>query len=136
MFIMKSLAPIEYELVYTLAKLREKGKNSAMLTEIRDELNRRRKREKQKSMTLQAMYYHVQKLVERPFVKKENAERNTHYSLVHGEWKLNQTPPLCISIGEDHLYLIICSEIRHCTGSPMSSECLEKLKQQGKIINP
>lgn len=136
MVIMKSLTPIEYELVFTLAKLREKGKNSAMLTEIRDELNRRRKREKQKPTTLQAMYYHVQKLIKHPFVKKENAERNTHYSLVPGEWKLNQTPPLCISIGEDHLYLIICSEIKRCTESPMSSECLEKLKERGKIINP
>jgi hypothetical protein len=120
---MKSLSPLEYEVFFALIQLRQKGVNAALFKDLCGEVNRRRKSEREKELTVQHIHYYVKRLTMRPFIRKKNTHGEAYYSLKHGVWKINQKPPLCIKITSDRTILLPCTRIKECTFSP-SEACL------------
>ena len=126
---MKPLHPVEYEVFHALARLKEAGKTKVSFSQIYREVNRKREVDRLKTLTRPAMAYHLAKLSERHFVEKN--EKNPHfpnYSLVEGVFKLRCWPPLCMDIASNHVFVIVCEEIKRCQLTPLSKGCVEKLK--------
>jgi len=122
------LSPLEYEILYALVSLKLKGKPKAILPEIRNEINSRRRKLKKPTLVSQIVYYHLQKLSKRPFVKKQNASRNTTYQLKEGTWRLKTTPPLCIYINSHSILVLPCVHAHYCKLKPFSDECLKLIR--------
>ena len=128
------MSPIEYEIFFALLQLKQKGVKKATLKQICKEVNSRRKRHGEHTLSTQHVYYYLKKLIKRPFVKRDKKSRVTLYFLKTGTWKLKQNPPLCIHINDADLVLI-CDRVYTCRKRP-SIKCIKNLVNQGKITLP
>lgn len=120
----KVISPGAYEIFYSLACLRDRGKNFVSFTDINNEINQRRVREGSRILSQQAMNYHLNKLLELPFIKKKGEKR---YHLVKGNYKIF---PLCVLIkekGTPQVFAHACEHILTCTFKPTTKECLNRL---------
>ncbi len=133
---MKSMSPGQYEILFALFQLKARGVNSAFFKDICREVNKRRKHKKQKPLSIQLIHYHLSQLVKRPFVKRKNDERLTHYALKHGTWKLNQNPPLCIFINNETHFMLTCDKVGVCKKEKPSLDCVKDIVDIGKITLP
>lgn len=129
---LQSMTPIEYEVLFALFQLKERGSPSVVLKEICQEVNKRRKDKGNPTLSVQHVYYYLRRLSKRPFVKKENEKKVAHYSLLHGTWKLAQSPPLCIHIDDRH-FVLVCDKTSTCRKAP-STDCVKDLANMGKIV--
>jgi len=129
-----SLTPVEYEILFALFQLKQQGKTRVVLKEICQELNHRRKQNEIHSLSTQHVFYYLKRLTRRPFIRKQNDNKVSSYSLVKGTWKLKQSPPLCIHIN-DADYALICDRVRSCRKEP-SIKCVENLVNRGKLTLP
>jgi len=132
--LVESMTPQEYAIFHVIGSLRAKGEREVTFSRIHEELNRRRMKEERttfdlqpKQISKQAMNHHLAKLSKKPFMLKQSKRKNTFYSLKPGLYKLNQTPPLCLSIVMDKTTVMICSLIQQCKLQPLSPNCLKKL---------
>lgn len=123
---MKSLLPVQFEILYTFFKLREKAQKKVLLTDVRKEMNARRKAQNQKPISSQLLFYHLSRLANYPFFRKQNHRRRTKYSLLQGSWKLNQNPPLCVHITSSTHVCLICYDVKVCKKKP-DMQCLETI---------
>jgi hypothetical protein len=129
-----SLSPIEYDILFALIQLKQKGHSKASLKEICQEVNRWRKQEGIRSLSVQHVYYYLRKLSRRPFVKKQNEKHISFYSLVKGTFKLKQSPLLCLHI-DDADFALICDKVPRCNKKP-SIKCVEYLVNRGLLKLP
>jgi len=133
---MKSISPLEYEVLYALFQLKSEGNNSASFKQICLELNNRRKQRKKQGLSPQHVNYYLKRLSKRPFIKKTNNEKIRFYSLRHGIWKLNQSPPLCIYINNETSFMLPCDKVNNCKQEKPTVECIKELVNIGKITLP
>lgn len=131
---LQSMTPIEYEVLFAFFQLKERGTPSVVLKEICQEVNKRRKQRGMSTLSVQHVYYYLKRLAKRPFVKKENEKKVAHYWLVHGTWKLKQSPPLCIHIDDRH-FVLVCDKTSTCRKEP-SIDCVKDLVDTGKLELP
>lgn len=120
---MKPLKPTEYEILFALFKLKERGVNSATFKDICEQVNMSRKGNKQKPLSFQLVYYYLSRLTKQPFVKRKNSQRLAKYELKHGLWKLNQSPPLCIFINNEVQTLLPCPDVVNCNKRKPDTNC-------------
>jgi len=130
---MKPLSPTEYEILFALFQLRTKGMVKVFFKDICKEVNKRRRLNGQKQLSIQLIHYYLKRLRKRPFLKRENSEHITKYSLKNGTWKLNQSPPLCIYIGNDAHFMLVCDKVATCKLPKPNIECIKRLVNMGKI---
>ena len=125
---MEPLTLIEYEIFFTMVKLKEKGVTHPSFTDINTTLNQRRKAMKKHELSKQAMNYHIRKLAKRPFVRKHRKhQKRALYSLVRGVFKIPQIYA-CITIGNDSVFSrMFCEHAGNCQLKTFSSACLKKL---------
>lgn len=131
MGVASSLAPLEYEILFALFQLKQKGLTVATLKDVSLEVNLRRRRDGIPRLSVQHVYYYLRKLCSKPFVCRNEAKDVPTYSLVKGSWKLLQSPPLCIHIN-DADYVLICDKVATCRNEP-SIKCVEALVNRGLL---
>ncbi|VVB52312.1 Uncharacterised protein [uncultured archaeon] len=132
--LLESMNPIEYEVLNAFLELKHRGQAKVPLKDLVTEVNKQRRSRDIPTLSPQHVFYYLKKLAERPFITKENGANISKYSLVPGVYKLNQSPPLCLCIGE-FTSLLICDKVRTCHKNP-SMTCVESLVAGAKQAVP
>lgn len=132
----RSMTPVEYEVLFAIFQLKKRGVHPSTLNKIHAEVNTRRRQKNMPTLSAQHVHYYLKRISARPFVKKENSAKVAQYSLVIGDFKLDQFPPLCVHIDKVAEYVLICDKTSTCK-HPFCIDCLTPLIKElvatGKI---
>ena len=124
------MTPGEYELFYAMSQLWSAGKTRMRQRDILHLVNDLRKQKHMKPLSWENFYYHLSKLLKKPFV-----ERNGNIlTLKPGVYKLVRPAPMCIFIGKGCVIGIMCVFASECDAIPFSDRCRMVPLSEQKLI--
>lgn len=124
-----SMSPVEYEVLFAMLQLKYRGNDDYVLHDICKEVNRTRKARNQASLSPQHVHYYLKNLATRPFIATTSLSNVTRYSILNGDYKILQSPPLCMKIGPSILVLI-CDRVWNCHKSASAACKIEVVNEK------